>query len=69
MFMKMYKAYTLIWKHQKFKYHFNEEISPVLEVGIAFWGLKIGQKQEGRCLRPRTTKTNQKTTQALKQIF
>ena len=35
-------------------------------IGIAFWGLKTGQKQGGRFLNARTAKTNRKTTHTLK---
>ena len=37
--------------------------------GIAFWGLKTGQKQGGCCLNARTGKSNRKTTHTLKHML
>ena len=56
---------------KKIKYRFDDESSPVWceGGGIAFWGLKSGQKQGGRCLRARTAKTIPTTTQTLKHML
>ena len=37
--------------------------------GIAFQGLKTGQKQGGRCLNARTAKTYRKTTPTLRHML
>ena len=37
--------------------------------GIAFWGLKSGQKQGWCCSNARTAKTNRKTTHTLKHML
>ena len=66
-----FRAYTLIWMHHKHKFRFllKSSSSEGDMTGIAFWGLKTGQKQRGCCLNARTAKTNRKTTPTLKHML
>ena len=52
-----FRSYTLIWMHNV-NFAFIKKVGPREGdmTGIAFWGLKTGQKQAGCCLNVRAAK-------------